>query len=145
MTGQGAQFVVDVVVPDQGHGFHVSNLMLDELFFRARNAYIDGLGIEDLWHRDVTPQLKELLIRFESEAMPGEPMQSSVWIASRSRRSFVMEQAIHVVEGHRLVATCRSVHVSVSRSAGGAVEIDPVLWDAIERVEKRQIGAEVRA
>src|SRR3954451_5740014 len=65
---QEPQFVVDVVVPDLGHGFHVSNMKLDELFFEARNAYINHLGIDDLWHHDVTPQLKELLIRFESEA-----------------------------------------------------------------------------
>ena len=147
MTGQEPKFVVDVVVPDQGHGFHVSNMKLDELFFEARNAYVQHLGVEDLWHRDVTPQLKELLIRFESEAMPGQPLRSTVQVTSRSRRTFVMEQAISVVEdgGDRLVATCRSVHVSVSRSQGGAVEVDPVVWAAVERVEGRAIGIEVRA
>ena len=148
MPGQEPQFVVDVVVPDQGHGFHVSNMKLDELFFEARNAYIDHLGIDDLWHHDVTPQLKELLIRFESEAMPGQPLRSTVQITSRSRRTFVMEQAISVIEDDgslRPVATCRSVHVSVSRSQGGAVEVEPELWAAIERVEGREIAIEARA
>ena len=110
--------------------FHVHNLGVEEIFFTARNQYLLDLGIDDLWHQQVVPQLRELLTLFESEIAQGTSLQCRTTVVSRSRRAFVMEQALRFSETGEVAATCRSVHVTVDES--GAVDIPEALWAAIE-------------
>jgi acyl-CoA thioesterase FadM len=117
--------------------FHVHNLGVEEIFFTARNEFLLGLGIDDLWHQPVVPQLRELLTLFESEIAQGTSLQCQTTVVSRSRRAFVMEQTLRVSESGGVAATCKSVHVTVDES--GAVDIPEALWAAIEDQAGRTI------
>jgi acyl-CoA thioesterase FadM len=133
------RFVHDLVAADPGTGHHVANMAIDEIFYDTRNRYLRGLGVEDLWAREVQPQIREALIRFESEAMPGDRLRCATWVSSRSNRAFVIEQSLAVPDG-RLVATCRSVWVAVNTVRGGATAIPDDLWAAVEAFEGRAIS-----
>jgi acyl-CoA thioesterase FadM len=139
VAGDDPRFVVDIVAPDAGHGRHVANQAIDEIFFDTRNDYLRGLGVDDIWTRQVQPQIREALIRFDSEVMPGDQLRCAVWVASRSRRAFVIEQTLATAQG-RMVATCRSVWVGVDTLHGGAAAVPDDLWAAIEIFEGRQIA-----
>ena len=134
------RFVVDLVAPDAGHGRHVANMAIDEIFYDTRNRYLRGLGVEDLWDREVQPQIREALIRFDSEAMPGDRLRCASWVVSRSCRAFVIEQTLASADG-RMVATCRSVCVAVNTVHGGAAALPDDLWAAVEAFEGRAISA----
>lgn len=110
--------------------FHVHNLGIEEIFFTARNEYLGGLDVEDLWHQPVVPQLRELLTRFEAEVAQGTTLECTTMVTSRSRRAFVMEQTLVDAADATVMATCRSVQVTVA--AGAAVEIPDALWHAVE-------------
>lgn len=101
------------------------------MFFEARNGYIVGIDIDDIWHQPVVPLLRELLTRFEAEVIGGADLECLTRVASRSRRSFVMEQSLIDRPTGNVAASCRSVHVTVGPD--GAVEIPGDLWSAIER------------
>ncbi len=110
--------------------FHVHNLGIEEIFFRARNEYLGGLDVDDLWHQPVVPQLRELLTRFEAEVAQGASLRCTTVVTSRSRRAFVMEQTLVDADTATVMATCRSVQVAVG--SGAAVEIPDWMWHAIE-------------
>lgn len=130
--------------PPDTTGFHLSNLELERLFFEARNQYIAGVDIDDVWHRPVVPVVRELVTRFESEARGGADLECSTRVTSRSRRAFVMQQSLIDRSTGTVAATCRSVHVTVG--ADGPVEIPTDLWTAIERRDGGTIpqGSSVR-
>jgi acyl-CoA thioesterase FadM len=122
------------VRPEGDSEFHLSNLEIERVFFQGRNLYFDQLPVEDLWRRRVTPQIRESLTRFEREVEVGTPLKCSSHVVSRSNRAFVMEQEL-CDHASNLVATCRSVHVSVDAEAGAAVALPNWLWSAVLEME----------
>lgn len=116
---------------------HLDNLVTERVFFDARNDYFATL-VDDLWLQPVVPQLKELVTTFESEAAWDVVLRCRTNIVSRSRRSFVMEQSARRADDDGLVATCRSVHITVDTNVPAAVEIPDAFWQAVER---REAGA----
>jgi acyl-CoA thioesterase FadM len=113
--------------------YHLSNLAIEEHFFVARNRYMESLDVDQIWDGPVVPLLREILTRFEAEASHHDRLAVTTSVASRSRRSFVMDQRL--LRGDVLIATCRSVHVCVDRLAGSATAIPEDLWAAIERLD----------
>lgn len=111
-------------------GFHVSNLEIERIFFEGRNSFLISLD-RDLWHRSVVPQVRELTTRFDAEIDAGRELDCATRVVSRSRRAFVMEQVLVDRTDGTVMASCRSVHVTVGPS--GAVDIPDELWAAIER------------
>jgi acyl-CoA thioesterase FadM len=134
-SGEG--FVHHMTAPDEGHGpgVHLSNLGVARVLFEARSAFLLGLDIEGgIWSQPVTPLIRELLIRYEAEVMPGVPLSCRIAVVSRSRRAFVMQESVTDISdaaAPRLVATCRGVHVAVESARGAPVEIPDPLIDAI--------------
>jgi acyl-CoA thioesterase FadM len=126
-----------MLAPDEGHGpdIHLTNLGVARALFEARGAFMLSLDIEGgIWNQPVTPLIRELLIRYESEVMPGAPLACRMLVVSRSRRAFVMEESVSDVTDRaalRLVATCRGVHVAVESARGGSVEMPDSLIDVI--------------
>jgi acyl-CoA thioesterase FadM len=120
--------------PDSDSEFHLNNLDLEKVFFDSRNAYFQALGIADLWHQPVIPQIRELLTRFEREVASGAQLRCVAHVVSRSERAFVMEQVIECEDG-AIVAKCRSVHVGVDSEAGAAVTLPDWLWSAVVEME----------
>lgn len=135
----GAGFVHHLAAPDEGHGaaIHLTNLGVAQVLFEARGAFLSSLDIEGgIWNQPVTPLIRELLIGYESEVMPGAPLACRILVVSRSRRAFVMEESVSDVSNRaapRLVATCRGVHVAVESARGGSVEMPDSLIDAIAK------------
>lgn len=134
-SGQG--FVHHMTAPDEGHGagMHLTNLGVARVLFEARSSFLSSLDIEGgIWNQPVIPMIRELLIRYHSEVMPGAPLACRIVVASRSRRALVMQESvtdISDVARPRLVATCRGVHVAVESARGASVEMPEPLIEAI--------------
>jgi acyl-CoA thioesterase FadM len=124
--------------PDEGagRGFHVSNHGIARVLFDTRNRYFSELPVEGgIWYAPVTPLIREITLRYESEVMSGAPVVGAVAVTSRSRRSFVMTESITEVSdpgSPRLVAAGHSVHVTVDTAARAAVEIPDWLLTVLE-------------
>lgn len=133
----GAGFVHHMAAPDEGHGpgIHLTNLGVAQVLFVARSSLFLSLDIEGgIWNQPVIPMIRELLIRYESEVMPGVPLACRSIVVSQSRRAFVMEESIADISdatAPRLVATCRGVHVAVESARGASVDMPDRLIDAI--------------
>lgn len=134
----GDGFVHHMTAPDEGHGpgVHLSNLGVARVLFEARNTFLSSLDIEGgIWNQPVIPMIRELLIRYESEVMPGTPLACRIVVVSRSRRALVMQESITDISDHaalHLVATCRGIHVAVDPARGASVEMPVPLIEAIE-------------
>jgi acyl-CoA thioesterase FadM len=131
-SGEG--FVHHMIAPDEGHGpgIHLSNLGVARVLFEARSTFLSSLDIEGgIWNQPVIPMIRELLIRYESEVMPGVPLACHIAVVSRSRRAFVMQESVTDISDPRLIATCRGVHVAVESARGVSVEMPDPLIDAI--------------
>lgn len=134
-------FLHDLVAPDEGHGpgTHVSNLGIAALLFETRNRYFAQLSVPGgIWEGPVVPLMRELLIRYEGEVSVGTRLQGAVAVTARSRRALTMtERLVDVSSGDppRLVASARSVHVTVDRSAGRTAEVPESLLAAVEDLQ----------
>lgn len=115
--------------------FHLDNLTIQEIFFHARNAYMAGLGLEDLWFQPVVPTLRELSISFERSVPTTTPLTCRTQVVERRSRSFIMKQVLTVTGTDMVVADCRAVQVTVSKNEPGAVAIPDELWAAIVALE----------
>lgn len=133
----GGGFVHHLAAPDEGHGpgIHLTNLGVAQVLFVARSAFFLSLDIDGgIWNQPVIPMIRELLIRYESQVMPGIPLACPIAVVSRSRRAFVMEESvidISDVASPRLIATCRGVHVAVESVRGASAEMPDPLIDAV--------------
>jgi acyl-CoA thioesterase FadM len=134
-------FVHEMPAPDEGNGVgvHLSNLGVAQVLFESRNAFWQSLVVDGgIWREPVIPLIRELLIRYEAEVMPGAPLRCTIAVVSRSRRAFVMEESVTDMSdatAPRLVATCRGVHVAVDSDKGAPVDIPGMLIDAIENCQ----------
>jgi acyl-CoA thioesterase FadM len=133
----GEAFVHHMTAPDEGHGagIHLTNLGVARVLFEARSAFFLSLDIDGgIWSQPVIPMIRELLIRYESQVMPGTALACPIAVVSRSRRAFVMEESVIDISeaaSPRLIATCRGVHVAVESARGASVEMPDPLIDAI--------------
>jgi acyl-CoA thioesterase FadM len=131
-------FTYELAAPDEGsgQGFHVSNHGIARILFETRNRYFERLPVEGgIWYAPVTPLIREITLRYESEVQAGAPVIGSVAVTSRSRRSFVMTESITEVAdpaAPRLVAACHSIHVTVDTAARAAVEVPDWMLAALE-------------
>jgi acyl-CoA thioesterase FadM len=131
------RFRHEMVAPEnEVPGFHVSNHGIARVVFEARNRYFDSLSVEGgIWYGPVTPVIREVLLRYESEVMSGAPVVGAVAIVSRSRRSFVMEESVTDLAdpaAARLIAIGHSIHVTVDSATRAVVEIPGWLLDVLE-------------
>jgi acyl-CoA thioesterase FadM len=125
-----------MAAPDEGHGFHVSNLGIARVLFDSRNRYFESLPVDGgIWHAPVTPLIREILLRYEGEVMTGVPLVGAVAVVSRSARSFLMTESITDVSdpaAPRRVAAGHSVHVTVDAQVRRVVEIPEWLLGVLE-------------
>ena len=137
-TGQQWWFRHEMPAPDEGggRGFHVSNHGIARILFETRNHFFERLPVEGgIWYAPVTPLVREITLRYESEVMSGSPVVGLVAVTSRSRRSFVMQESIVEVSdpaSPRLVAAGHSIHVTVDTAARAAVQIPDWMLAALE-------------
>lgn len=134
-------FLHDLLAPDEGHGpgTHLSNLGIAALLFETRNRYFARLAVPGgIWEGPVVPLMRELLIHYEGEVSVGTRLQGAVAVTARSRRALTMtERLVDVTSGDppRLVASARSVHVTVDREAGRTAEVPESLLAAVEALQ----------
>ncbi len=134
-------FTHPMAAPDEhgGEGFHVSNHGIARILFDTRNRYFEALPVEGgIWYAPVTPLIREITLRYESEVMSGAPVVGRVAVTSRGNRSFVMTESITDLsdpEAPRQVASGHSVHVAVDSAARAAVEIPDWMLAALEGLQ----------
>ena len=126
---------------------HVDNIQIMSMLFDAWMSYMNqGLGIDrtEVFVNAGRPIVKSVSAQFHAEIHAGQQLTCGVRVASRSTRSFTLEQVLWSDEPSRPVATGAVVLVTIDRTSGRPVEIPTDLWDAVERAERRLIPASAR-
>ncbi len=136
------RWVDDGVGPDATTLAHVDGIEVLRLMFDSTLAYLRkalaaaGTDFDSL--TSGRPIVRDIAGRFVSELHRSEAIRIGVRVASRSTRSFVLEQAIWRVGGS-LVATGTVALVTIDTEGGGAVPIPHAIWRAIEAIEGHAI------
>ena len=144
---ENAQYAIvdEVVAPGhtQSAGHHVVDYALQELLSKGWQRY-NGMIREGLTDLPVAVVL-EITTRFLAECLGGDQLQRGVRAASRTRRSFILEEALWQSASGQVVATSRVVMTGIDRKTGRAAEIAPEMWRAVEALEGRTIPVSERA
>ena len=136
--------VDDVVAPDdtQSPGHHVVDYVLQMLLSQGWQKYVATIreGIPDV----PAPAVKEITTSFVAECLGGDLLQRGVRAVSRTRRSYVLEEALWQRESGQIVATSRAVIIGIDRTTGRAAEIPAPMWEVVELLEGRSIPVSER-
>ena len=121
----------------QTAGHHVVDYELQKLLSQGWQRYNARVreGLDDL----PVAAVKEITTTFQAECQGGDQLMRGVRAVSRTRRTWVMEEALWQVETGEVVATSRVVMVGIDRSTGKAAEVPAAMWQAVEALEGREI------
>jgi acyl-CoA thioesterase FadM len=130
---------VDPPADTQPAGAHIVDYELQKLLSQGWQRYV-GLLREEVG--DIpAPVCKQITTRFEAECHAGDRLRRGVRAVSRTRRSYVLEEALWQADSGRVVATSSVVMTGIDRETGRAAEIPDEMWAAVERREGRSIPA----
>lgn len=137
--------VDDVETPadTQPAGSHVVDYELQKLLSQGWQRYVALLraDVGDI----PAPVCKQITTRFEAECHAGDRLRRGVRAVSRTRRSYVLEEALWQTGTGEIVATSTVVMTGIDRASGRAAEIPGAMWDAVEAREGREIPVGERA
>jgi acyl-CoA thioesterase FadM len=144
MHDEDYSVIDDLTAPTdtQPTGAHVVDYELQKLLSQGWQRYV-ALVREQAG--DIPgPVCKQITTTFEAECHGGDAIQRGVRAVSRTRRSYVLEEALWQRDTGRIVATSRVVMTGIDRGTGRAAEIPPEMWAAVEGIEGRTIAATER-
>jgi acyl-CoA thioesterase FadM len=137
--------VDDVVAPadTQSPGSHVVDYALQKLLSVGWQRYVGIIreGLADL----PAAAVKEITTTFHAECLGDDQLQRGVRAASRTRKSYTLEEALWQSASGQVVATSRVVMLGIDRATGRAAEIPPEMWQAVENFEGRKIPVSERS
>lgn len=121
----------------QPGGAHIVDYELQKLLSQGWQRYV-ALIREQVG--EIPPAVcKQITTRFESECHAGDHLQRGVRAVSRTRRSYVLEEALWHSQSGEIVATSSVVMTGIDRETGRAAEIPDAMWAAVEAREGRTI------
>jgi acyl-CoA thioesterase FadM len=127
--------IEDVVAPEdtQPPGAHVVDFEIQKLLSRGWQQYV--ALVRDAAGDDHGVAVRKITTSFESECHGGDRLVRGVRALHRTRRSYVLEEALWDATTARLVATSWVVMASVDPETGRAAPIRAALWEAVESFE----------
>jgi acyl-CoA thioesterase FadM len=129
--------VVDKVIPEaRANPHHVVDHELQKHISQGWQNYVAAIRAKFPMPDAV---VKQITTTFEAECPPGQPLKRGVRVVSRTRRSYVMEEALWRPDSGQVVATARLVLTGVDRATGHAAEIPADMWAEVEAIEGRKI------
>lgn len=129
----------EVVAPTdtQPPGAHVVDFEIQKLLSRGWQRYV--ATVREAAGDDHGVAVRQITTSFEGECHGGDTLVLGVRALHRTRRSYVLEEALWEATTDRIVATSRVVMASVDAEMGRAAPIPTALWDAIESFEGRTL------
>jgi acyl-CoA thioesterase FadM len=91
------------------------------------------------------PVVRQITTAFEAECHAGDLLQRRARVVGRSRRSYVIEEALWCADSKKVVATSKVVMTGIDRATGRAAEISLALLAALEEIEGWPIPLSERA
>ena len=134
--------LVEAVVAPSGtqpKGAHVVDFEIQKLLSLGWQRYV-GL-MQEVAGKIPDPAVKQITTSFEGECHGGEYLEIGVRALHRTRRSYVLEEAIWNCATGQLVASSRVVMTGIDRGTGRAAPVPENLWAAVEAFEGRSIEA----
>lgn len=133
--------VDDVEAPadTQPPGAHIVDYELQKLLSQGWQRYL--ALVRDEVGEIPAAVCKQITTRFEAECHAGDHLRRGVRAVSRTRRSYVLEEALWQTDSGQVVATSTVVMTGIDRATGRAAEIPDEMWAAVERREGRSIPA----
>jgi acyl-CoA thioesterase FadM len=126
----------------EGQLFHLNNLTIAELLFRARNSYITeavGMVWQDLFDSGRNMIMRRLEIDYEREAAATAALKVGIRAAKRSRRTLTFEEVVCQVDPPVTIAFARSVHLVVRLDSPGAIDLPDDVVRRFEAYEERPL------
>jgi acyl-CoA thioesterase FadM len=131
--------VADVQPPPEAYDEqgHLNNVAYLQLFEKLRRRYMfeGGRLRREMLPAGLVVGVRELVCRYESEAMPGEKLVGGCRVLGRTERSYLFDEIL--VAPDRVVARARVLECVIDRDRGVAVPIPAEFWALFERVEGR--------
>jgi len=121
----------------QPAGVHVVDYELQKLLSQGWQRYV--ALVREKAGDIPAPACKQITTTFDAECRGGDELQRGVRAVSRTRRSYVLEEALWQRDGGQVVATSRVVMPGIDRTTGRAAEITPEMWSSVEAIEGRTI------
>lgn len=131
--------VDDVIAPadTQPHDAHVVDFEIQRLFSRGWQRYV--AIVREAAGDIPDPAVREITTSFEGECHGGDELQLGVRAIHRTRRSYVLEEALWNTASGQVVARSRVVMTGIDRTTGRAADVPENLWAAVEAFEGRKI------
>jgi acyl-CoA thioesterase FadM len=131
--------VDEVVAPadTQPAGAHVVDYELQKLLSQGWQRYVSL--IREKAGDIPAPAVKQITTSFDAECHGGDQLNRGVRAVSRTRRSYVLEEALWQAGSGEVVATSRVVMTGIDRGTGRAAEIPTAMWSEVEAREGRTI------
>src|SRR5262249_3764024 len=127
----------DVEPPGDPNQAHVVDYELQKLLSQGWQRYV--ALVREKAGDIPAPVVKQITTTFDAECRGGDALQRGVRAASRTRRSYVLEEALWQAGSGEVVATSRVVMTGIDRDTGRAAEIPEAMWSAVEAMEGRTI------
>jgi acyl-CoA thioesterase FadM len=127
------RFVDDVFAPDAGSHIHVLDYEIQTLLSQGWQHYV--ATIRDGIAETPAPVVKQITTQFEAECFSGDRLRRGVRAVSRTRRSYVLEEALWRIGDGTVIATSQVVMTGIDRATGHAAELPPEMAAAIEALE----------
>ena len=131
--------VDELVAPseNQPEGAHVVDFEIQKMLSLGWQRYLaivrEGAGeIPD-------PAVRQITTSFDGECHGGDDLRRGVRALHRTRRSWVLEEALWNAQTGAMVARSQVVMAGIDRATGRAAEIPPGLWESVERFEGRPV------
>ena len=129
----------EVVAPTdtQPAGAHVVDFEIQKLLSRGWQRYVST--VRESAGDDHYVVVRQITTSFEGECHGGDTLVLGVRALRRTRRSYVLEEALWEAATDRTVATSRVIMANVDPELGRAAPIPEALWAAIESFEGRTV------
>jgi acyl-CoA thioesterase FadM len=128
---------------DTPAGTHVLDYELQKLLSQGWQRYVALLREKA---GDIpAPVVKQFTTTFDAECFVGDKVTRGVRAVSRTRRSYVLEEALWNTDTKVVISTSRVIMTGIDRSTGRAAEIPDDMWKAVEEREGRTIAITERS
>lgn len=138
--GDARGWAQELVAPSGAEAGYLTGVQISELMHDAAMAYLgaalDLAVLEDIGEMAVRPLLRGMTSQFEAPLPSEQPIRIAVGVESRSERSFVLAQSVHLAADDRLVATGTASLVMVDAATHRSTAVPEEVWARIAELDR---------